>query len=195
MTTEDIRAPAVVRGRLLTLVGVSLVTRFLNLSSTIHICLTSQGEAPSGRGCSCKTQAPSGIPIMISMSTCKTRQKLLAGRPWGKTGLNKMEPERPRAFHCYRTYFHEAEAMSSRSVCNETNEPPAPRGCFSSPGGAAVTFVQNGVWISLQLLVLLMGLTIKVTTLIVLFLTFFISNFYLTGSYLMIHTHLLTFLV
>lgn len=46
------------------------------------------------KGCFCKTQAASPIPLMISMSIGKTNQKLLTWRHGNTAGLNTMKSAR-----------------------------------------------------------------------------------------------------
>ena len=56
----------------------------------------------NGGGCFCKTQAVSRKPLMISMSTCKTKHKLLMWRP-GKQHRLEQGGVRDWAFHGYTT--------------------------------------------------------------------------------------------
>ena len=83
--TDHHRHPSACRGRRkvvlspLTLVNVSPVRRFLQIDDKLYILPLSPWEkCILARGCFCKTQAASRIPLTMSKSLCKTKQKLLA---------------------------------------------------------------------------------------------------------------------
>ena len=65
---------------LLTLINVGLVTRFLQIFDKQYLLPLSPWERHLllGRVCFCKIQALHRILLMISISVCKAKQKLLA---------------------------------------------------------------------------------------------------------------------
>ena len=65
--------------RKIVLVDVSLMTRFPQIFHKRHILFLSRRERHfMVRGCFCKTEARSRIPLAVSKSVCKTKQKLEA---------------------------------------------------------------------------------------------------------------------
>lgn len=111
--TDDHRYPSTSKGlkklvlSLLTLINVGLVTRFLKIFDKQYPLPLSPWEMHLllGRVCFCKIQIVNRILLMISMSICEAKQKVLASRTWKQSRLASGEEVKSEHFTLLQKKF------------------------------------------------------------------------------------------